>query len=155
MFEVRTPIRVRYGETDVMGVVYHAEYLAYLHEARDEFIAAVYKPYPEIERETGVIFPIYSVDVRYLGSLRYGDQAFVVTTLQKMTSARVTYQHRIYREGDDPATASTLIEATTTTYVADRLTLKPTTLKKSVPELYERYRRLLDEASQGKAGRRD
>lgn len=155
MFEVKTPLRVRYGETDVMGVVYHAEYLVYLHEARDDFVAAAYKPYPEIERETGVIFPVYDVNIRYLSSLRYGDRAFVLTTLEKLTPARVTYRHRLYRKDDDPATAASLIEATSTTYVADRKTLKPTTLKKSVPQLYQRYRRMLDEASEEKAGPRD
>ena len=155
MFEVRTPICVRYGETDVMGVVYHAEYLVYLHEARDEFVSAVYRPYPEIERESGVIFPVYGVDIRYLGSLHYGDRAFVLTSLESMTSARVTYRHHIYREQDDPATASSLIEATTITYVADPKTLKPKTLKRSVPELYRRYRRILDEASRERAEPQD
>ena len=155
MFEVRTPIRVRYGETDTMGVVYHSEYLVYLHEARDDFVAAVYKACTEIERETGVIFPVYAVDIRYIASLHYGDRAYVLTTLKKLTAARVTYRHRLYREGEEPGSAPSLIEATTTTYVADRKTLKPTTLKKSVPELYERYRRLLDAASRETAAPRD
>ena len=53
---VHTPIKVRYGETDMMGVVYHANYLLYFEDARTAFLEAIGYPYARIEEAGGALF---------------------------------------------------------------------------------------------------
>ena len=57
---VHTPIKVRYGETDMMGVVYHANYLLYFEDARIDFLNAVGYPYDEYIEQAGYMSPIYT-----------------------------------------------------------------------------------------------
>lgn len=61
---VRTPIKVRYGETDMMGVVYHANYLLYFEDARIDFLNTVGASYAAIE-DAGYMSPIHDIDVIY------------------------------------------------------------------------------------------
>ena len=56
-----TPIKVRYGETDMMGVVYHANYLLYFEDARIDFLDAVGFSYNECIEQQGYMSPIHDV----------------------------------------------------------------------------------------------
>jgi acyl-CoA thioester hydrolase len=65
-------LRVRYGETDQMGVVHHANYLLYMEEARTAFMASVGCSYGGLERD-GIGLPVRRTEVRYRASARYED----------------------------------------------------------------------------------
>lgn len=141
---VSTPIKIRYGETDMMGVVYHANYLLYFEDARTHYLEAIGFPYSRIEAE-GAMCPIHSVQITYGSPLRYGDEAFVVTEVIENRATKTTYSQRIYRAGMDPAVDKPCIDGVITSCVVERDTFKPVSIKRRFPELYAIYDRLLAE----------
>ena len=80
---VDTPITVRYGETDMMGVVYHANYLLYFEDARLDFLNALDFSYSKEVEGVGYMSPIHSLEVKYSSPLRYGEAGFVRTSVCK------------------------------------------------------------------------
>lgn len=62
--QATTTIHVRYGETDMMGIVYHANYLLYFEDARTDFLETIGYPYARLE-EAGYLSPVVNVDVSY------------------------------------------------------------------------------------------
>ena len=84
---VCTPITIRYAETDMMGIVYHANYLLYFEDARTAFLEAVGYPYKKIE-EAGYLSPVVGFAVDYGEPLRYGDVAVVRTRVVRRRGRR-------------------------------------------------------------------
>jgi acyl-CoA thioester hydrolase len=82
-------IRVRFAETDAMGIVHHAAYLPYLEEARVAYLRAVGHPYHEL-REEGVDFAVLELAARYIRPLHFDDVATVHLTIAQAT--RTTMQ---------------------------------------------------------------
>ncbi len=136
---VDTPIKVRYGETDMMGVVYHANYLLYFEDARIDFLDALDFSYSEQIEGAGFMSPIHAVEIQYKSPLRYGEEGFVRTTIAKNLPMRTVYHQRVYRAGSDPETDHPLVDALVTVCVVDRETFKPVNLKKTFAELYAKY----------------
>ena len=136
---VDTPIKVRYGETYMMGVVYHANYLLYFEDARKDFLDALDFSYSEQIEGAGFMSPIHAVEIQYKSPLRYGEEGFVRTTIAKNLPMRTVYHQRVYRAGSDPETEHPLVDALVTVCVVDRETFKPVSLKKTFPELYAKY----------------
>ena len=136
---VDTPIKVRYGETDMMGVVYHANYLLYFEDARIDFLDALDFSYSEQIEGAGFMSPIHAVEIQYKSPLRYGEEGFVRTTIAKNLPMRTVYHQRVYRAGSDPETEHPLVDALVTGCVVDRETFKPVNLKKTFAELYAKY----------------
>jgi len=139
---VRTPIKVRYGETDMMGVVYHANYLLYLEDARNHFLEEIGFPYSRIE-EAGMMCPIHNVNMTYGSPLRYGEEAFVVTEVIENRATKTTYSQRVYRAGMDPATDKPCVDGVITACMVERDTFKPVSIKRVFPELFARYDEIL------------
>src|SRR4051812_3585176 len=83
MFSHETSIRVRYAETDQMGVVYHANFFQYFEVSRVEAIRSVGLSYAQIE-QMGIIMPIVEVQARFLAPALYDDMLFVKTTLGEL-----------------------------------------------------------------------
>ncbi len=83
------PIRVRFAETDAMGIVHHAAYVPYLEEARVRYLDAIGHPYTSI-RDDGVDFTVLEVYVRYLAPLRFDDRVDV--HLRVVATTRATFQ---------------------------------------------------------------
>lgn len=146
--QVRTPIAVRYGETDMMGVVYHANYLLYFEDARTHFLEEVGVPYTTIE-QAGYMCPIYHVEISYGAPLRYGEAAFVITSVAKNTPTKTTYRQLIYRDGMNPEVDRPLAEGLITCCMVERATFKPVSIKRAMPDLYELYGKIA-EAPDGK-----
>ena len=145
--QVRTPIKIRYGETDMMGVVYHANYLLYFEDARTHFLETIGFPYSRIEAN-GVMCPIHDVRMTYGSPLRYGDEAFVVTEVIENRATKTTYSQRVYREGMDPATDKPCVDGVVTACMVERETFKPVSIKRKFPELFALYEQLLAENDQ-------
>lgn len=141
--QVRTPINVRYGETDMMGVVYHANYLLYFEDARTHFLEEAGFPYASVEAK-GFMCPIYQVDIQYGAPLRYGESAFVTTRVVASTPTKTTYEQSVYREGMDPTTDKPLVAGRITCCMVERETFKPTSIKRALPELYALYETLIE-----------
>lgn len=90
--------RVSYGETDAMGVVYHAEYLHYFERGRSHFIRELGTSYRTME-EKGIALPVRDAQCRYRIPARYDDLIQIRTMLKKLGSASMTFAYEIYDEG--------------------------------------------------------
>ena len=104
--------RVRYGETDQMGVVYHAEYLVWCEMGRTEYIRRRGLPYAEMERR-GHLLAVAEATVRYHAPARYDEMIRVETTLGRIGSRAITFDYvvRHAESGRRLATASTTLVA--------------------------------------------
>ena len=81
MTECETVIRVRYAETDQMGVVYHANYLVWMEMGRVEYCRAAGIRYRDMEREDGILLAVVEVHCRYLAPARYDDEVAIRTRI--------------------------------------------------------------------------
>jgi acyl-CoA thioester hydrolase len=100
-------VRVRFAETDAMGIVHHASYLPYLEEARVAYLRAIGHPYHEV-RAAGADFAVLEVFVRYLQPLRFDE--IVRVHLLLAVASRATFQMGYLLEvaGQARATAVTV-----------------------------------------------
>jgi acyl-CoA thioester hydrolase len=100
--------RVRYAETDQMGVVYHANYLVWCEVGRTDFIRACGMSYADIER-AGVRLAVSELSARFHGAARYDDLIRVRTTLADVRSRGITFDYVITRveAGDKLVSART------------------------------------------------
>ena len=89
-------LRVRYGETDQMGRVHHANYLLYMEEARTGMMRALGASYAEMERE-GVGLPVRKADLRYRAAALYEEELVVETRIERVGPASVTFGYRVVR----------------------------------------------------------
>jgi acyl-CoA thioester hydrolase len=105
---VRTDIRVIYGDTDQMGVVYYANYLRFFEAGRNEFIRARGLRYRDFETRFGLRLPVAEAQVSYRVPARYDDLLTVETSLAEMKRASARFGYRIVRDGDVLATGHTV-----------------------------------------------
>ena len=105
---VQVEIRVIYGDTDQMGVVYYANYLRYFETARNEFIRAKGLRYRDFEAEYGLRLPVVEAQVSYKQPARYDDLVVVEITLGEARRASARFDYRILRDGVVLVTGHTL-----------------------------------------------
>jgi acyl-CoA thioester hydrolase len=103
-------LRVRYGETDQMGVVYHAEYLAWCEMGRTEYIRRLGTSYAALEA-AGTRLAVAEASLRYHAPARYDEIIRVETTLTEKRSRALTFDYRICHAetGTRLVTARTLL----------------------------------------------
>jgi acyl-CoA thioester hydrolase len=99
-FVAETRVRVRYAETDQMGVVYHANYLIWFEVGRVEYIRQLGLDYKSMEREEGCGIAVVDVSVRYKAPARYDDELLVQTTLIAARGALIRFGYKILRAVD-------------------------------------------------------
>jgi acyl-CoA thioester hydrolase len=95
-----TRVRVRYAETDQMGVVYHANYLIWFEVGRVEFIRQLGLDYKSMEREEGCGIAVVDAHVRYRLPARYDDELIVRTQLEAARGAVIRFGYKIVRAAD-------------------------------------------------------
>ncbi len=105
---VRTELRVIYGDTDQMGVVYYANYLRYMEAGRNEFIRARGLRYRDFEERFGLRLPVAEASVSYKLPARYDDVIAVETSLGEVRRASARFEYRILRGGEVLATGHTV-----------------------------------------------
>jgi acyl-CoA thioester hydrolase len=93
---LRYPIRVRYADTDALGVVYNAAYLAWFEIGRTEWLRSRGLPYREVEAR-GLSLPVTEAFVRFRIAARYDDMLEIETSLQNARSREVTFAYRLFR----------------------------------------------------------
>ncbi|MBF8151406.1 acyl-CoA thioesterase [Winogradskyella sp. F6397] len=94
-----TSIRVRYGETDQMGVVYHGNYAVYFEVGRTEWLREFGLSYSGMEAD-GIMLPVVSLTINYKNSARYDDVLKVKTSLKKMPTASIEFEYELRNESD-------------------------------------------------------
>ena len=105
---VSTRIRVIYGDTDQMGVVYYANYLRYFEAGRSEFIRAKGLRYRDFEEAYGLLLPVAEASVSYKAPARYDDLLDLEVSLAEVRRASARFEYRLLREGALLATGHTV-----------------------------------------------
>ncbi|MDU1350385.1 thioesterase family protein [uncultured Clostridium sp.] len=127
-----TKITVRYGETDAMGVVHHANYYLYFEVAREDLIKELGISYKELE-ESGVMLPLVETQCKYIEAAKYDDNLVVEATISQLTPVKVKVAYVIRREEDNKI----LAKGTTLQAFVDRKTFKIINLKNFNKELWD------------------
>jgi acyl-CoA thioester hydrolase len=104
---VPTQIRIIYGDTDQMGVVYYANYLRFFEAGRTEFLRAKGMRYRDIEAHHRLMLPVTEALVSYRAPARYEDLITVETSLALIRRASARFEYRVHREGELLATGHT------------------------------------------------
>jgi acyl-CoA thioester hydrolase len=97
---VKTDIRVIYGDTDQMGVVYYGNYLRFFEAARNEWLRAKGARWRDIEAEHGVYLPVVEAKLSYKRPARYDDIITVETRLGDLGMVSLRFDYRVVR-GED------------------------------------------------------
>jgi acyl-CoA thioester hydrolase len=93
-------VRVRYAETDQMGVVYHANYLVWFEVGRVEFMRAHGVSYKQLEAEEGCMIAVVEATARYRAPARYDEELVVETVMTSARGAVIRFGYRVLRELD-------------------------------------------------------
>ncbi|MCG7331914.1 acyl-CoA thioesterase [Salinicoccus roseus] len=128
-------IQIMYADTDMMGVIYHGNYLKWFEVGRMQLIEDIGYDYVAMERE-GYYAPVYNVDVTYKKALKYGDRASVRTWIEENTGIRTTYGYQVVNSAGEVCT-----EGTTTHIVVKKVDgeFKPVPFKKIFPDWFRKY----------------
>jgi acyl-CoA thioester hydrolase len=100
MKEHQFTVRVRYAETDQMGVVYHGNYAQYFEMGRVEWLRDKGVSYKWME-ENGVMLPVVSLTMNYKKPARYDDLITVRTIFKSQTSVKIEFDYEIYNESQE------------------------------------------------------
>jgi acyl-CoA thioester hydrolase len=108
-----TSVRVRYGEVDRMGVVYHAHYLPYFEQGRTEFLRSLGRAYRQVE-EDGLLLVVADAGLKFHRPAAYDDLLTVRTRLVAATGVRLVFAYEVVRPADGVrcATGHTTLAAT-------------------------------------------
>lgn len=134
----RTKFRVRYAETDRMGIVHHSNYPIWYEMGRGDYIKMFGYNYREME-EQGVMTPLLNLNSSFVKPALYDDEIILRTKVILISAARITFSYTVKRIEAD-GTETELGYGTTEHGFVDANTFRPISIKKRMPELYEKIK---------------
>ena len=96
MIQTRAQVTVRYAETDMMGIVYHGNYLPWFEVARTQLLREQGFPYRQLEAD-GYRIPVLEVAAKYIRPALYDDTLTIVATIREKPLLRIRIEYEIYR----------------------------------------------------------
>ncbi|MDO4392953.1 MAG: thioesterase family protein [Bacillota bacterium] len=133
MWEYRR--RVRYYETDRMGVVHHSNYLRLLEDARMDWIRDHVMNYCDMEK-LDVIIPAVSANEQFIDFLRYDDEFSVRMDLVEFTGVRMVFEYEIINVAEDKV----CFRGSSMHFFARNGDYKPISIKRKFPEMFEKFK---------------
>ncbi len=134
MFEKSTQIRVRYAETDQMGVVYHGNFAQYFEVGRAESIRQLGYTYKDMEVD-GLLMPVVDLQMKFVSPIVYDEMITVKTKIQEIpTGHKVTFHQEVYSEAGKLACVGQI-----TLYFLDHKTRAKTTPPQKLIEIIAGY----------------
>ncbi len=108
MISHETRVRVRYAETDQMGVVYHSNYMVWMEVGRVELYRSLGLRYRDMERD-GLLLAVAEINCRYISPAHYDDEVTIKASIEKVTTRMVSfdYEMRTVEDGRLLATGTT------------------------------------------------
>ena len=124
---VTTEVRVRYAETDQMGVVYYANYLVWFELGRVELLRSLGFAYSILEKDHGCILPVVAARCRYRSPARYDDEILIETRPAWLRGSVLKFAYKIYRKPIQEETERELLAEGETVHVVcdDQMQRKP------------------------------
>jgi len=134
MFITETKLRVRYAETDQMGVVYHSNYFPYFETARAESIRQLGFTYADMEK-MGIIMPVIEVQCRYLRPALYDDLLTIKMILKELpVHHKIEFHHEVLNEKDELLATGKII-----LYFMESKTMKRTVMPEELLKKLQPY----------------
>ncbi|MGE6256434.1 acyl-CoA thioesterase [Heyndrickxia sporothermodurans] len=133
MYVSSVDIQLSYADTDMMGVIYHGNYVKWIELGRTKLIEDVGYNYLSME-EAGYYAPVYNLEITYKKAIKYGDKVVVKTWVEENKNLRTIYGFTIVN-GNDEICA----EGTTTHIVVRKDDFKPIQFKKAFPDWFQKY----------------
>ncbi len=130
MFVNNAELRVRYQETDKMGVVYHSNYFVWFEIGRTEYLRALGYPYERLEKE-GIMLPVVECNAKFKKGAIYDDEIVIKASVQELKGASVILYYEVFRKSTDE-----LLVTGMTKHAITNLHLKPIKLKTVQPALW-------------------
>ena len=139
MYINETKLKVRYEETDQMGIVHHSNYYTWFGVGRTEYITQIGKTYKEME-EDNIMLPVVESSCRYIKGAKYDDILIIQTFMQELNGVKVIFNYNVIRENDGVILAK---GSTTHAFVNEKF--KVINLKKANIELWSKFIKLFEE----------
>ena len=134
MLTTETKIRVRYAETDQMGMVYHSNFFPYFEVARAESIREMGFTYADME-EMGVIMPVVDVHAKYLRPALYDDLLTIKTILKELPlHHKIEFHHEVYNEKNELLCIGKIV-----LYFMEKKDMRKTSMPEALKKKLERY----------------
>ncbi|MFB3850861.1 MAG: acyl-CoA thioesterase [Acidobacteriota bacterium] len=99
MDEVVSELRVRYVETDQMGIVHHSVYFHWMEVGRTDYLRKKGFPYSKME-ESGIKMPLIEASAKYVSPAKYDDEILVITKLEEFSPIKFSFSYKIVRKSD-------------------------------------------------------
>jgi acyl-CoA thioester hydrolase len=131
MYKSNTELKVRYAETDQMGVVHHSNYYVYFEAAREDFIEGAGIRYVEME-EVGVMMPLVETACKYYEGAKYADVLHIQTCLVELSAVKVVLTYDVIRKTD----GKVLAKGRTVQTFVDKEKFKIINIKKTHPDIW-------------------
>lgn len=133
-----TDIRVRYAETDQMGVVHHANYYVYFEAAREDLIKEIGIRYSEME-DMGIMMPLVETQCRYIKGAKYDEELVVETSVDTLTPVKIIINYNV----KDKNSGEFIAKGKTTQAFVDKNSFKIINMKKENPEIWTKIEKLI------------
>ena len=127
-----TELRVRYAETDQMGVVYYANYFVWTEIARTDLMRTAGLSYDLLEKEYKLILPVIETNCRYKSSAHYDDRIEIETWPTLVRSSIIKFAYRIYRSPEQEGAERELLAESESTHVCCDALMN----KRPIPEAF-------------------
>jgi len=128
---LKVPVRVYYQDTDAGGVVFHAQYLAFMERARTELLNSLGLDLAELADKRRVLFLVHELTARYHAPARLNDMLSVSAEVVKMGHASLVFHHRVERG------AELLVEADVTLALVDRDRMRPARMPAELQQAFK------------------
>ncbi len=134
----RTYLTVRYAETDRMGIAHHSNYPIWYEAGRTDYIKSFGISYSDIEN-AGILFPVTNLSCHFERPAQYEDNIVVRTWAIELKAAHIQFTYTVKKINED-GSQTELGYGTTEHGILDSKTFRPVSLKKRMPELYEKIK---------------
>lgn len=132
-----TKIKVRYVETDQMGVVHHSNYYHWFEVGRTEFMNQIGMSYGEVEKQ-GIMMPLIETHCSYKVGAKYEEELIIKTKLAEMKGVRAIFGYEVIRESDGK-----LLAEGSTVHTFTNEQFKPINLKKENPKMHSAFMNII------------
>ena len=123
-------VRVRYEETDQMGVAYHGNYYTWFEVGRSSFFRSLGYTYAQLEEE-GIIMPVIESNCSYKIPAKYDDELLIKTKINQFKGVRLEFEYQVIRKTDEK-----LLAKGKTVHTFVNKSLKPINFKKQNPKIW-------------------
>lgn len=127
-------VRVRYQETDQMGIVYHANYLVWFEIGRTDYIRQLGFSYRKLE-ELGLLLPVVDVHCRFLQPARYDDELLIHTSIKAHNGSKLVFYYEAKRKKDQQ-----LLARGSTTHLWTTKTMKRVNIRQTHSDIYKKLK---------------